>query len=214
MAAISETIVREYFELHEYLVRQYRKHVAPAGREDDDIDFLVVNPQPQTRDKDLPFVLSSADLPFIERAIIVIKAWHTEIFSPALLTNAPELFRFLEKKTFRQIVSAFEGKMPVLKVLVVPVLPREAQAREQSIAILRSKGIDAVISFPTMLADLVNHTEARRNYQKSDLLQTIRILRTYDFLKEPQLELFKSKARRARSPKSKVQSPKSSAPNA
>jgi hypothetical protein len=83
----------------------------------------------------------------------------------------------------------------VIKILVVPVLPREAQARNQSIAILRSKGIDAVISFPTMLADLVSHTEARRNYQKSDLLQMIRILHTYDFLKEPQLELFKTKRR-------------------
>lgn len=198
MAAISETIVREYFELHEFLVRQYRKHVAPAGREDDDIDFLVINPQARPHNVELPFGLGSADLPFIERAIVVIKAWHTEIFSPALLNNAPELFRFLEKKSFQNAVSTFRGNKDVLKILVVPVLPREAQAREQSIAILRAKGIDAVISFPTMLADLVSHTEARRNYQKSDLLQTIRILRTYDFLKEPQLELFKTKGFRGR----------------
>ena len=195
MAAISETMVREYFELHEFLVRQYRKHVAPAGREDDDVDFLMINPRPQAREGEPPFVLSSADLPFIERAIVVVKAWHTEIFSPALLTNAPELLRFLEKKSFQQIVSDFEGDQGVLKVLVVPVLPREAQARDQSVGILRAKGLDAVLTFPTMLADLVSHTEARRNYQKSDLLQTIRILRTYDFLKEPQLELFKTRPR-------------------
>jgi len=195
MAAISESIVREYFELHEFLVRQFRKHVAPAGREDDEIDFLVINPQPQNREAGLPFVLSSADLPFLERAIVVIKAWHTEVFSPALLTNAPELFRFLEKKSFQAACNTFKRNQNVLKILVVPVLPREAQARDHSIAILRAKGIDAVLSFPTMLADLVSHTEARRNYQKSDLLQTIRILRTYDFLKEPQLELFKAKGR-------------------
>ena len=195
MAAISETIVREYFELHEFLVRQYRKHVAPAGREDEDVDFLMSNPRPQAREGEPAFVLSSADLPFIERAIVVVKAWHTEIFSPALLTNAPELFRFLEKKSFQQVVSDFEGEQGVLKVLVVPVLPREAQAREQSIGILRAKGLDAVLTFPTMLADLVSYTEARRNYQKSDLLQTIRILRAYDFLKEPQLELFKTRSR-------------------
>ena len=198
MAAISETMVREYFELHEFLVRQYRKHVAPAGREDDDIDFLVINPQPRPHSGELPFSLSSADLPFIERAIVVIKAWHTEIFTPALLTNAPELLRFVDKKSFQHAVNAFKGSQGVLKILVVPVLPRETQAREQSMAILRAKGIDAVISFPTMLADLVSHTEARRNYQKSDLLQTLRILRTYDFLKEPQLELFKTKRRSAR----------------
>jgi len=201
MAVISETIVREYFELHEFLVRQYRKHVAPAGREDDDIDFLVINPQPRPHTGELPFSLSSADLPFIERAIVVIKAWHTEIFTPALLTNAPELLRFVDKKSFQHAVNTFKGSQGVLKILVVPVLPREAQARDQSITIIRSKGIDAIISFPTMLADLVSHTEARRNYQKSDLLQTIRILRTYDFLKEPQLELFKTKRRSGRRPK-------------
>jgi hypothetical protein len=32
--------------------------------------------------------------------------------------------------------------------------------------------------------------EVNRNYQKSDLLQTIRILKNYDFFREPQLELF------------------------
>ena len=47
-----------------------------------------------------------------------------------------------------------------------------------------------------MLAELVAHVEVNRNYQKSDLLQTIRILKNYDFFKEPQLELFKSKRRK------------------
>jgi hypothetical protein len=210
MAGISETIVREYFELHEFLVRQYRKHVAPAGREDDDVDFLVINPEPRAHDSELPFVLSSTDLPLIRRAIVVIKAWHTEIFSPALLTNAPELLRFLEKKSFQSIANAFEADEGALKILVVPVLPREKVARDQSIAILRGKGLDGVISFPTMLADLVSHTEPRRNYQKSDLLQMIRILRTYDFIKEPQLELFKTKERRSkRGSKPKLQNPRS-----
>ncbi len=51
-----------------------------------------------------------------------------------------------------------------------------------------------------MLTDLVEHTEVNRNYQKSDLLQIIRILKNYDFFKEPQLELFKSRRRRKSSP--------------
>jgi hypothetical protein len=198
MAAVSETIVREYFELHGFLLRQYRKHVAPAGREDDDIDFLAINPHVQGRTVDLPFVLGSADLPFVERAIIVIKAWHTEVFSPALLTNAPELFKFLEKKVFQKMVREFGESGAALKILVLPALPQDSQAREQSIGILRSKGIDAVLSFRTMLAELVIQVEPNRNYQKSDLLQLIRILKNYDFFKGPQLELFKTKERRAR----------------
>jgi len=84
-----------------------------------------------------------------------------------------------------------------LKILVVPALPQNAQAREQSIGVLRSKGIDAVIPFRTMLAELVAKTEPNRNYQKSDLLQIIRILKNYDLIKEPQLELFKVRRKKA-----------------
>jgi hypothetical protein len=207
MAAVSETIVREYFELHEFLVRQHRKYIAPARHEDDDdIDFFVLNPHPQPHEGPLPFVLSSADLAFVGRAIVVVKGWHTETFSTAVLARAPEIFRFVEPKVFQQAVRAFGKDGTPLKILVVPALPQETQAREQSIAVLRSKGIDAVIPFRTMLTELVSKTEPNRNYQKSDLLQIIRILKNYDFFKEPQLELFKSKRKKAQAKDKKAES--------
>ena len=68
-----------------------------------------------------------------------------------------------------------------------------AEAREQSIALLRAKGIDAVIPFRTMLSELIEKTETNRNYQKSDLLQVVRILKNYEFFREPQMELFKAR---------------------
>jgi hypothetical protein len=196
VAAVSETIVREYFELHAFLVRQHRKYIAQTKREDDDIDFFVLNPQAQKRQGEQPFVLASADLPFIERAIVVVKGWHTETFSSARLASTPEIFRFVEPKVFQQAARAFGKDGTPLKILVVPALPQGAPARDESVALLRSKGVDAVIPFRTMLTDLVEHIEINRNYQKSDLLQMIRILKNYDFFKEPQLELFKSKRKR------------------
>ena len=197
MAAVSESIVREYFELHEFLVRQHRKYIGQArGEDEDDIDFFVLNPQPQSRADALPFVLSSADLPVVERAIVVVKGWHTETFSSAVLAHAPEIFRFVEPKVFQHAARSFGKDGTPLKILVVPALPHEAKSRDESIALLRSKGVDAVIPFRTVLADLVNAIEVNRNYQKSDLLQVIRILKNYDFIREPQLELFKSRRKR------------------
>lgn len=197
MAAVSETIVREYFELHEFLVRQQRKYIAQTRREeDDDIDFFVLNPQPLPRETELPFVLASPDLRFIDRAIVVVKGWHTETFSPAVLAHAPEIFRFVEPKVLHQAARAFAKEGALLKILVVPALPQGEQPRAQSIALLRSRGVDAVLPFRTMLTDLVKHIEVNRNYQKSDLLQIIRILKNYDFFKEPQLELFKAKRKK------------------
>jgi hypothetical protein len=198
MAAVSETIVREYFELNGFLVRQLRKYVAPGIREDDDVDFLALNPEPQPLANPLPFLLGPSDLVFVERAVVILKAWHREVFSPALLTNTPDFFRFLEKKAVRQAATQFGKNGALLKILVLPALPQEAQARDQSIAILRSKGLDAAISFRTMLADLVNHVEPNRNYQKSDVLQLVRILKNYDFFKEPQLDLFRTKGNKSK----------------
>ena len=196
MAAISETIVREYFELHEFLVRQHSKYISQTRREDDDIDFFVLNPHPQKADGALPFVLNSPDLASIERAVVVVKGWHTETFSPAVLARAPEIFRFVEPRVFQQAARAFGKNGTPLKILVVPALPQSAEARNESIALLRSKGVDAVIPFRTMLADLVSETQVNRNYQKSDLLQIIRILKNYDFFREPQLELFRTKRKK------------------
>ena len=200
MSAVSETIVREYFELHEFLVRQHRKHVGQTrqGGRDDEIDFFVLNPHPQTAEGSLPFALGSAELRFINRAVVVVKGWHTETFSSARLASTPEIFRFVEQKVFQQAAKAFGTDGMPMKILVVPTLPQGEQAREESIALLRSKGIDAVIPFRTMLADLVRETETNRNYQKSDLLQIIRILKNYDLFREPQLELFKAKRRSKR----------------
>ena len=115
----------------------------------------------------------------------------------ARLAQAPEIFRFVEPKVFQQAARAFGGQGAPLKILVVPALPHAAEAREESIALLRSKGVDAVILFRGMLAELVEHIEVNRNYQKSDLLQMIRILKNYDFFKEPQLELFKGRRRKS-----------------
>ncbi len=196
MSNVSETIVREYFELHDFLVRQHRKYIAQTRREDDDIDFFVLNPNPVQRDAALPFVLASADLPGLKRAVVVVKGWHTETFSSAVLTHAPEIFRFVEPKVFQQAARAFGQDGVPLKILVVPALPQSPQAREESIALLRSKGVDAVIPFRTMLADLLAAIEVNRNYQKSDLLQMIRILKNYDFFREPQMELFKARRRK------------------
>jgi hypothetical protein len=196
MSAVSETIVREYFELHEFLVRQGRKYIAQTKHEDDDIDFFVLNPLARNREGEQPFVLASEDLAFIERAIVVVKGWHTETFSSARLASTPEIFRFVGTKVFQQTAKVFGENSTPLKILVVPALPHDAKARDESIALLRAKGVDAVIPFRTMLADLVAQTEANRNYQKSDLLQVIRILKNYDFFKEPQMELFKPRRKK------------------
>lgn len=199
MAAVNQDIVREYFEMHGFLVRQDRKYVMRGKPEDDGIDFFVFNPKKRDKAGELPFVLTSKDIRLIERALVVVRGWHTEIFSASVLHNAPEIFRSVSPSALKQAVQSYGLDSEPMKILVVPALPTGVDAKEESIKVLRQKGVDAVIPFRTILNDLIEHIETNRNYDKSDVLQVIRVLKNYKLLKEPQLELFKpQKTRRKR----------------
>ena len=190
MASVTESIVREYFELHGFLVRQQRKYVAPNRTEEDDFDFLIARPQGKQTAGKLPFVLNSSDLPGVDRAIVGVRGWHTHIFTAATVADEPGLYRFAEAPSVRQ-AERFFGVGPILKLLVLPALPQAEDARARSIESLQQKGIDAVLPFRTLLADVVEQTEPNRNYLKSDLLQTIRLLKNYELLKDTQMDLFR-----------------------
>jgi hypothetical protein len=144
----------------------------------------------------VPFVLGAADVRRLAAAVVVVRGWHTETFSASRLASIPELFRFVEPAIFQQAVRSFGGELQPTKILIVPALPQTDDLRRESIELLRSRGVDAVIPFQTLLADLVAHVEPNRNYLKSDLLQTLRVLKNYGFFREPQLELFKPRRRR------------------
>ena len=86
---------------------------------------------------------------------------------------------------------------------VAPSLPASRKLRRESVEFLRSKGVDGVIEFPAVLSTVIDAVEKNRNYQRSDVLQLIRVLKAHGMLREPQLELFRAaKPRRAaRKPK-------------
>ena len=79
---------------------------------------------------------------------------------------------------------------------MLPGLPTAEPFRSQSVQMLKERGVDAIISFRTMLLDIIDKIETNRNYRKSDTLQLLRILKIYDFLKEPQLDLLPEPVRR------------------
>ncbi|HXG46062.1 MAG TPA: hypothetical protein VNO52_00425, partial [Methylomirabilota bacterium] len=108
------------------------------------------------------------------------------------------LVRFAAPAVSGPVARLVPGEGPVLKVLVAPALPQGTSARQQSVEFLRSRGVDAVLEFRTVLADLVEAVEGHRHYHRSDVLQVIRLLKHYQLLREPQLELFKTRRRRAR----------------
>jgi hypothetical protein len=205
MSSVDESIVREYFEQNGFLVRQLRKYQVQSRKKtaDEEVDLLVFNPSFQPGSRKSDFMLFSSELKYIHKAVVVVKGWHTLKFTPSMLKSSPEIFRFLEKTVVKKVSDLFIDQTKtgdakgepeeddLMKILVLPGLPTENPYREQSIQLLRDKGVDGIISFRSMLLDILAKIEINRNYQKSEILQTLRILKNYDLLGNPQLELFK-----------------------
>ena len=203
MSAISETIVREFLEASGFLVQQGRKFVAPSRRHDSHIDFFATHPAAAEPKAALPFELRPADLKHVRRAVFAVKGWHTETFSAAVMANSPEIFRFALPAAAREAEKVFGTDSGFLNILVAPSLPTSKKLRRESIEMLRGKGVDGVIEFPTVLSALIDGVEKNRNYQRSDILQLIRVLKAHGMLRERQMELFRAaKPRAARKPKS------------
>jgi hypothetical protein len=200
MSAIDEDIVREYFEHNGFLVRQVRKHAVQSRKKSSDeelIDLLVLNPGFVRGERRPEFFLFTSELQYIHRAMLSVKGWHTNVFTPATLRSSPDIFRFLEQnvqdEADRQMplgIEESDAGNELLKILVVPGLPTHEPYRSQSATLLKERGVDGIISFRTMLQELIARIEVNRNYSKSDMLQLIRILKNYDLLKDPQLDLF------------------------
>jgi len=207
MSAVTEAIVREYFEQRGFMVHQQRKYVSTMLRDEEEMDFLVFNPKPLKGEGPLPFVLGSQDVVRLERAVVEVKASHTQTYSPAQLKDEPEMFRFLEPAIFKQAAKFFGDGGAVSKILIIPALPHDETLRQQSLDLLRAKGLDGIIPFGSLLADLVASTEPNRNYQKSDVLQVIRLLKNYDLLRESQMELFKQPQRKPTPPAKRKATP-------
>jgi hypothetical protein len=198
MSAIDEGIVREYFEQNGFLVRQVRKYQVLARRKtgDEEVDLIVYNPAYTRNSRRPDFFLFANELANVHRAIVVVKGWHTGIFTPTMLKSSPEIFRFLEEKVTKEVKRFFPidadepGNAPdVTKILVLPSLPTAEPFRSQSVAMLKEHGVDGIISFRSMLLDIIERVEINKSYGKSDTLQVIRILKNYDLLKDAQLDL-------------------------
>ncbi|MDP6490882.1 MAG: hypothetical protein QGH42_06775 [Kiritimatiellia bacterium] len=197
MAAVSEWIVREYFEGLGYLVNQPRKHVVPGRHKmaQEEIDLIVHNPRIEEQRVPEGLLWTREDLTGISRAIVAVRGWHTERFYPSTFEQAPEILRFVEEDALN-FAQKLLGGQPPAKILCLPRLPASGDLKERAITLLDEKGIDGVLSFETMLVELIGRVDINRNYEKSDLLQTIRILKNYGLLKDSQLDLFEKRPKR------------------
>jgi len=200
MASVNEQVVREYFEALGFFVIQPNRHQVAARHKLDaeEIDLLIARPGPAgVFNTPKKVVWGAPELAKVQRAIVSIRGWHTDRFSPAVLKKNPEIFRFTELPVIKEARKLL-GPGTVTKILCLSDLTATAAPQEEAIDLMRQGGIDGMLSFRTMLLELVEKVDVSKNYEKSDLLQTLRILKTYGLLKDAQLELFAAKKKKSK----------------
>lgn len=197
MSALNETIVKEYFELLGFFVHQPRKYqvVARPKQSEEEIDLLVFNPNPAPVEPPDTMLWGAAELRGVTRAIIGIKAWHSGRFSSALLETTPDILKFAEPSVLSAVHREI-GEGPVTRILCMADLPASKALRREALEVIRNRGIDGVLLFRTLLLELAERVDDQKTYDKSDFLQTLRILKNYDLLKDAQMDLFRKKARK------------------
>ncbi len=196
MSAMSEWIVREYFEALGFLVRQPCKHEVAARnkRTEVGVELIVANPAVAAGGWPTGMVWSGADLARVGQAIVSVRGWHTERFSPKVLAQAPEIVRFAREDVVRKAARMLPAG-PVAKILCIPDLAASRTLQARFLEELRAGGVDGVLLFRTILLELIARVEASKNYDKSDVLQLLRILKNYNLLKDAQMELFPTRRR-------------------
>ena len=147
MSGFDENIVREYFELNGFFVRQLRKYqVQSRKRIDEEIDMLIYNPKASAGEAINNFQLFSQDVVSIRQAIIVV-ALHSSKFTPAILRSETKVFDFLKKEVLNKASDYFNLNEIELtkklnlskKILVIPSLPAGEPHRSESITLKRTR---------------------------------------------------------------------------
>ncbi|MCM8760410.1 MAG: hypothetical protein NC832_01670 [Candidatus Omnitrophica bacterium] len=176
MSQASIEIVKEFFVIHNFFVLQK-----------DDI-LLVQNAgvdEPEEMDK---FILSGSEVSrVVKNGVVKPVCWHTMKFTPVVLSRFSEIFEFskggytLESKKF------FQGEN-FKKVLIIPSLPASDKLQKESIKIMKEKGIDYLITFPSIIANLIERIDARNVYLSS-VNEILRVLKFYKFFSEKEQKL-------------------------
>ncbi len=193
IVAFDEQLIREYVEAHGFFVRSERRILSGRRRHSEEIVDLRIL-KPTGTGEPTNFLWFSSDLRAVREAVVYIRPWHREAgFNPRMLVSRPvELVKFIETKVVKSLTEIFNSSQSesAPRVLVLPAFPTADPQRAACTHMLRSAGVDAVLSFRSILDDVVQRVDLGQAYTRTEFMETLRILRSYDLLKDPQMGLF------------------------
>ncbi len=188
MGDVSHQLVRDFFELSRFRVWP-NWHQPPAGRQAGDYgpQLFIENLDAAADASGGGFVLYPLDLPNVARAVVEVRPWHGDRFYPSTVENTPGLTQIFQPETLGSARDFFAGQ-DFLCLLVISELPITTRPRARSIQLLREAGITHVMEFPSIIQELLTRVNPNLPYTGSPVLQLLRIMKHYRFIRNQQLE--------------------------
>ncbi len=189
MSDLNMQITREFFELNLFYVLPHWRFESVGGEGDALGAALFVEQPRPAAPGELGCLLHPGDVKSIQRAVVEVRAWHADRLYASVIEANPIFSRVASQKTRTLADAVFNGAEYRI-VLVVSEFSQAPTHRDKAVRALEAAGIDHVIEFPTMLADMLGLISTQDNYAPSQTLQTLRLLKRYNFIRRQQLELF------------------------
>ena len=176
MSQASVEIVREFFIINNFFVLKK-----------EDLLFVKNTIASQAKGGG-KFIISGKEIGNnIGNAVVKPISWHTMKFTPGVLSKFPEIFDFLKKPCAEESRKIFRGE-DFQKILVIPSLPASETLKEESIKIMKERGIDRLITFSSVISGLIEQIESRHVYLSS-VNEVLRVLKFYGFFTEEEQNL-------------------------
>ena len=187
MIDINLQLVREFFELNRFRVlTNWNRDISGGGGSGHGAQLFVENGGPVAAG-DLDTLLHPSGLSRIQRAVVEVRAWHTDRFYASTIESSPVVSDFAEPPSLVSAQSFF-GTSEFARVLVVSELPATPDQRAAALEAISGTKIDHVLEFPSILRDLISRVSTQGGYAGSPTLQLIQTMKRYRLFRDQQME--------------------------
>jgi hypothetical protein len=184
---INLQLVREFFELNRFRVlTNWNRDSDRGGRSDHGAQLFVENAGPAA-EGDLDILLHPSGLSRVRRAVVEVRAWHSERFYASTVDSNPVVSDFAEPPSL-VAAQAFFGTHEFARILVVSEFPATDHQRAAALDAVANTRIDHVLEFPSILRDLVGRVSTQGGYPGSPTLQLIQTMKRYRLFRDQQME--------------------------
>ena len=194
-------LAKAYFESNGFLVRQAGTHPQePAKKKVVPLPTIAVfNPNGSDNGIDLNFRMFTGDLVGVKSALVSLLGWGNSCFTNDCLTSDARLMKFFKAEASAEQLNLNFNPSPVLaesglgdflRILVIPHFPRNEQKAKVLTESLKEAGVDGVLTLRSIFENLLRQASPARNFINQDILHILKLLKAYDLVKEPQLDIF------------------------